>query len=604
MSYCINPNCPNPADTLNASADICCHCGSQLLLQQRYRVKKQLGAGGFGKTYLVEDTLTASEGKPGTRKVLKVLLKNIPITIKLFQREAKVLSQLRHPGIPRVDGGCFRFRPALSVEPLHCLVMEYIHGADLQSWLKSRGNPPRPIGQKQAIAWLHQLVDILNELHHNSIQQCFHRDIKPANIMLRPNGQLVLIDFGAVREITPTLLVKAGAGQLLTGICSPGYAPPEQMEGRPLPQSDFFALGRTMVHLLTGKHPLHLAVDAQTGNLLWRKHAPTVTEAFAELIDDLMAPLPGQRPPHTNTIKQRLEAIAQGKKARVGEGESGRKAKIPVLSPVSSSQSTVLHRRKQSPVNIPLKLRPVTPSPSVEDVQKTAVPQREPNFKKRVREIVFPWGFVLAALLGVVGFRWGTAQMAIAYHERGVTHQVANQLYLAQVDFKQALALQPDYPEAYYHLGFNYERLGDIQQARVAYNRAKQGQLSEAYSNLARLDILEGNYSTAVSLLQQGLALTPNNSVKYSLLKNLGWAYLGQNRPNRAKPVLNQAIQLNKEKASAYCLLARVQDAEGQSTNAITAWNSCHRYASRTHPDEKQWFQEARKRLAVVEKQR
>ena len=557
MSYCINPICPNPTDRANASANNCCHCGSSLLLQKRYRVKKQLGAGGFGKTYLVEDTLTAAQGKPGTPKVLKVLVKNISVAVKLFQREAKVLNQLRHPGIPKVDGGCFRFRPALSVEPLHCLVMEFIEGCDLQSWLKSRGNPPQPISEKLAIAWLHQLVDILSELHNNSTHQCFHRDIKPANIMRRPNGQLVLIDFGAVREVTPTLLIKAGAGQLLTGICSPGYAPPEQIEGRPLPQSDFFALGRTMVHLLTGKHPLNLPVDAYTGNLLWRSHARSIKKPFADLIDDLMAPLPGKRPPNTNAIKQRLQAIEQGLVVQSSN---------PILETIASQTETIS--------------------------------------RKRYPEIIVPVSLTMTVLVGLIGWRWGASQLAIAYHERGLTHQVANQLYLAQVDFQRALKFKSDYPEAYYHLGSNYERLGDIKQARIAYEKAKQGKLAEAYSNLARLDILQGNNSQAIYLLQEGLKLTQKNSVKYSLHKNLGWAYLGQNRHNEATASLQQAIHLDREKASAYCLLGQVLEAAGKSTQAFDAWKSCRRYASRIHPDEKHWIQEAQERITTAEQRR
>ncbi|MCA1993333.1 MAG: tetratricopeptide repeat protein [Coleofasciculus sp. S288] len=550
MSYCINPNCPNPADPSNASSTVCVHCDSQLLLQKRYRVKKQLGEGGFGKTYLVEDALATTGGKSGRLKVLKVLLKNIPVAVKLFQREAKVLSQLQNPGIPRVEGECFKFRPAYSIEPLYCLVMEFIEGCDLHSWLKSRGNPPRPISQKIAIAWLHQLIDILSVLHNNPAQQCFHRDIKPANIMRRPNGQLVLIDFGAVREVTPTLLVKAGAGQALTGICSPGYAPPEQIEGKSLPQSDFFALGRTMVHLLTGKHPLSLSVDVYTGQLLWRSHAPAITEPFADFIDDLMAPLPGKRPPNTHAIKQRLEAIEQG-----------------------------------------LIIQPCDPTIETIGSQTEIFP------KKRQKQIVYPLSVAVTLLLGFIGFRWGTSQIAIAYHERGITHQIANELYLAQVDFQRALTLKPNYPEAQFHLGRNYELLGDMKQARAAYEKAKQEKLPEAYSNLARLDILEGNYSKAIPLLEEGVKLTQSTIIKYALLKNLGWAYLGQKRYSQAKTYLQQAINLNKEKASAYCLLAQVWEAEGKPSNALAYWESCRRHASRTHMDEKHWLKLAQKRL-------
>lgn len=284
--YCINPTCPHPNDPAIALAEICPHCQSAVVLKNRYRPIKLLGEGGFGKTYLVEDSVS------GDRQVLKLLLKTIPIAVKLFQREAKVLSQLDHPGIPKVWGETFTFRSGFSIHPLHCLVMEFIEGLDLQSWLRTSESP---IDLETTIAMFKQLLEILNVLHHNPIYPCFHRDIKPANIMRRPNGQLVLIDFGAVREVTSTLLLKVGAGQALTGICSPGYAPPEQIEGKPLPQSDFFALGRTLVHLLTGKHPLELENDPNTGLLCWREAAPAMPDSFADLIDALMAPAVGLR---------------------------------------------------------------------------------------------------------------------------------------------------------------------------------------------------------------------------------------------------------------------------------------------------------------------
>ncbi|NJO49495.1 MAG: protein kinase [Leptolyngbyaceae cyanobacterium RM2_2_4] len=150
--YCVNPTCPHPADSDSASATVCRHCNSLLLLHDRYRVKRQIGEGGFGKTYLVEDTLNVRLGKPETQKVLKVLLNQSPIAAKLFQREAKVLRQLRHPGIPRVEEECFQFRPGSGTEMLHCLVMEFIEGVDLNSWVNSRSKLRRAVTQAQAIA--------------------------------------------------------------------------------------------------------------------------------------------------------------------------------------------------------------------------------------------------------------------------------------------------------------------------------------------------------------------------------------------------------------------------------------------------------------------
>lgn len=298
MSYCINPNCPKQADPLHAANRICRHCGSQLVLQGRYRIARLLGEGGFAKTYELDDR--------GDRKVLKVLQLTDPKAILLFKKEAELLSHLRHQGIPRVEAdGYFTFAPKNNQKPLHCLVMEKINGPNLEEWLYARDN--KPITQEQAIDWLQQLTEILHKVHQ---QKFFHRDIKPANIMLRSNGQIVLIDFGSAREVTGTYLAKMGVGQKGTVVASRGYTPPEQDSGHPVPQSDFFALGRTFVHLLTGRHPLDF-YDVRTDELHWRDSAPQASKPFADFIDELMARLPGQRPPNTEVILQRLAELSK-----------------------------------------------------------------------------------------------------------------------------------------------------------------------------------------------------------------------------------------------------------------------------------------------------
>jgi len=294
VSYCLNPKCPNPSDLSNSHRDVCRHCGSELLVQGRYRVVRPLGGGGFGRTFEANDR--------GTLKVLKVLYKHHPKAVELFQQEANVLSRLNHPGIPKVDpDGYFTFLPANFKEPLHCLVMEKITGANLEEWMKERDN--KPIKQEEALNCLKQLVEILDKVHQ---QQFFHRDIKPLNVMRRPNGQLVLIDFGAARQMTGTYLVKVGQGQNVTGIVSPGYTPPEQINGKAVPQSDFYALGRTLVFLMTGQSPTAFSENPRTGKLIWREHAPQITPEVADVIDYLMAPFPGNRPQNAQMILQCL----------------------------------------------------------------------------------------------------------------------------------------------------------------------------------------------------------------------------------------------------------------------------------------------------------
>lgn len=294
MSYCINPHCPRPVDPMNAKNRICHNCGSDLVLKSRYRVIKQLGSGGFGQTFEVDDS--------GIAKVLKVLTENNSKAIDLFQQEAKVLSQLNSAGIPKVESDSyFTVLPKNCSVPLHCLVMEKIEGVDLEQWMKSRQY--KPISQAQTLNWLRQLVEILALVHAH---QYFHRDIKPQNIMLRSSGQLVLIDFGAVRQVTTTIL----AGNSHTRIISQGYSPPEQQNGYSVQQSDFFALGRTFIFLLTGKEPQDKSIyDPLTNELHWRKYALNISPLLADLIDHLMAPIANHRPKNTQVILQCLKEI-------------------------------------------------------------------------------------------------------------------------------------------------------------------------------------------------------------------------------------------------------------------------------------------------------
>jgi serine/threonine protein kinase len=292
MSLCINPSCQKPHNPDNIL--FCEACGSELLLEGRYRVIRKLGEGGFGKTFEVSQN--------NTLKVLKVLTLDDPKAVSLFQQEARVLTQLNHSGIPKAEV-YFTFFPRNSQSPLHCLVMEKIEGLDLSQYMEQRDN--RPIDEKLAILWLTQLANILNEVHK---QNFFHRDIKPSNIMLKADGHLALIDFGTAREVTKTYYQKA-AGQNITGIISPGYTPLEQANGKAVPQSDFFALGRTFIYLLTGKSPDEFSEDSQTGKLIWRDSASQVSKPLAGLIDYLSEPFSGKRPQNAEMILRCISDI-------------------------------------------------------------------------------------------------------------------------------------------------------------------------------------------------------------------------------------------------------------------------------------------------------
>ena len=252
---------------------------------------------GFGTVYEAYE-----RDVPKILKVLRPDRSENPKVVHLFQKEAQVLSQLKHPGVPFVaKDGYFTYLPKGSNTPLHCIVMEKIDGPNLQQWMLQQGN--HPIGESQAIQWLTQLTDILRRVH---LHNYFHRDIKPDNVMLRANGQLVLVDFGAAREMTQTYLAQVGSLGVTT-VSSAGYTPPEQEQGQAVPQSDFYAMGRTIIFLLTGQSPNDTALyDPMFNTFNWRPRALQVSEEFASLLDALIAPRVVDRPKTAQEILDRL----------------------------------------------------------------------------------------------------------------------------------------------------------------------------------------------------------------------------------------------------------------------------------------------------------
>jgi len=377
MSLCINPYCLEPDHTGNDSNRFCQSCGSELVLQGRYRVLRLISdKSGFGKVYEAYE-----RSLPKILKVLKEHYSGNQKAVELFQQEAIVLGHLHHPGIPHIEPqGYFQFFARESSQPLHCIIMEKIDGPNLQEWMKQQGN--HPIGEQQALKWLQQITTVLDLVHQSNY---FHRDIKPENIMLRSNGQLVLVDFGAAREMTYTYLAQLGAASSgVTKISSAGYTPPEQEQGQAVPQSDFFALGRTFIYLLTGKSPTDPSVyDPLNNEFCWRQYAPHVSPQLADLIDWLTAVKVADRPKHTQEI---LAAIAHFSQASSITSATP----LPVPSPHIS--------------DIPL----AAPATSI-GVSTVAQPKTSATFSSAQQRWLWGGIAVLALGLGSYGF-WHSQQ--------------------------------------------------------------------------------------------------------------------------------------------------------------------------------------------------
>jgi predicted Ser/Thr protein kinase len=246
------PNlCTNPAcGVANSPHDRHCQrCGAPLptapgtVLHGRYRIDRQLAVGGFGAVYLATDT------KQGNRPVaIKDMICADPqefnIRLNFFRREAEILRSLESIAIvPRV----YDF---IQQGQMAHLVLEFIRGRDLLQIMESNGGKPFPL--VQVVEWGQSICDVLAHMHSQS-PPLVHRDLKPDNIMLLDDQRHIkLIDFGTARDIGRTKRSRLAAK---TRVFTEGYAPPEQIIGKPEPRSDLFALAGTLYHLATGQAP-------------------------------------------------------------------------------------------------------------------------------------------------------------------------------------------------------------------------------------------------------------------------------------------------------------------------------------------------------------
>lgn len=258
------------------------------LINNRYLIQKTLGRGGFGRTYLALNNQRFNEPC-----VLKEFLPDtqspsiISKSKELFEREAKVLYQIKHPQIPQ-------FLALLTHDEKLFIVQEYIDGKTYLQILDDRLSSTRkPFSEAEVREWLLDMLPVLEYIHGSNI---IHRDVSLENIML-PNNQSkpVLIDFGVVKEKFTQLFCSSSSQSFRQGsvVGKIGYSPPEQLRlGHCYPSSDMYALAVSALILLTGKMP-HLLIDNSL-NWEWESHV-NVSGSLAAILNKMLAPVPSER---------------------------------------------------------------------------------------------------------------------------------------------------------------------------------------------------------------------------------------------------------------------------------------------------------------------
>jgi serine/threonine-protein kinase len=259
-----------------------------------YQVLKILGQGGMGTTYLAWDAQGKISGKPQllVLKEMNANMVQIPKARELFFREASILQGLQHPGIP----GYYDF---FEEDGKHYLAMELVHGQDLEKRINQFG----PVTPQQAIEWTIQVCEVLEYIHSQN-PKLIHRDIKPANLMVRPiDNRIVVLDFGAV---------KVGASLLPgTRIGAEGYTAPEQERGQPCTQSDLFALGPTLIFLLTGENPMNFYRSIQGKYGFDVSQIPTIAPPLQAIIARVTEVKPRDRYQTAQEVSQALAKLRE-----------------------------------------------------------------------------------------------------------------------------------------------------------------------------------------------------------------------------------------------------------------------------------------------------
>jgi ABC-type branched-subunit amino acid transport system substrate-binding protein/serine/threonine protein kinase len=305
-----------------------CPCQIPLILSDRYVPIASLGAGGFGRTFLVIDlNLPSSTIAEKPKRVLKQLYPSQPLSAKalatverLFQQEAKVLNHLKHSQIPQFYD-YFEVTPALPInngqatQKLFYLVEEYIEGENLEEWVKQQG----ALTEREVLKILEKLLEVLQFIHSQT-PQIIHRDIKPTNIIRsRKNESYHLIDFGAVREVIQVVeevgTTASGVPQSETRIATIGYAPPEQLhDGKVCPASDLYALAATCLYLLTQQHPQTLHLLSERSYWITQAASP-ISTALSEVLNRMLDPAVDRRYPSAAAVLaalRRAKLIADG----------------------------------------------------------------------------------------------------------------------------------------------------------------------------------------------------------------------------------------------------------------------------------------------------
>jgi serine/threonine-protein kinase len=359
------------------------------LLAWRYQVVSELGQGGFGRTYLAEDTNRFHE--PCVLKEFAPQVEGAQALQKaeeLFAREAGTLYQLQHPQIPK-----FRemFRADWQGRERIFLVQDYVEGETYADLLKHRTQTGDRFSEAEVVQLLLQILPVLDYIHSAGV---IHRDISPDNLIQRStDGLPVLIDFGGVKQVAAQVIsVTSPTPQpaTVTRLGKLGYAPAEQLElGEVYPHSDLYALAVTTLVLLTGKEPADLfSSNGSLNRHQWRQ-AVALSPTLVNILAKMLEAYPNKRYQSAQEVMQAL--TVGGYQAAIAAPPTAMPpAPIPVFSPdpkLSAPTST-------TPDPATIAISPKRHSPAV-TVAPSPIKPHHPGRGRAIAQAILLTGLVI-----------------------------------------------------------------------------------------------------------------------------------------------------------------------------------------------------------------
>lgn len=557
--------------------------GMGMMLAGHYQIVSSLGSGGFGQTFLAQDNdlpdnplcvikkLKPRSTDPDTLRTAK----------RLFDCEAQTLARLGdHDRIPRL-------LDHFEQEGEFYLVQEYIEGQPLDREIPD----DLQLGEPEVMALLQDILQVLVFVHGQNV---IHRDIKPANLIRRSkDGQIVLIDFGAVKEVSTQTSLIQGQTSLTVAIGSPGYMPNEQMAGAPRYSSDVYAVGIMGIRALTGVSPKYFKTDPQTSEIKWRDLAPQVSREFAAVIDRMVCYDFRDRYPTALQALQALQNLHEGvtqPMTAVGMEETEfltngdwphqptqtsptpRPHKSPPRTGQDSPRATPVDRLPAKPLS-PLAKKWHQARPILTVVASVGVTflvtwrLLPPRFiEQTVYNTIFEDPVLVELLKQADQQRQGEDyQDALENYDKAIARNPRvpeahwgrcyslnelGKLDLALAACKRALALKPEYPEALSSQGYALSGQQQYEEALQRFNEALElnPDFVEAWVNKGvALQALD-RHEKALAAFEIATELQPNNAQAWA---NRGAALWSLERYSDAIASLDKALELQPDHANA-----------------------------------------------------